>query len=138
VSPAAAELVEQLYEQAWNGRRYALADELFAPGYTSPAAPGLRGGAAKAAIMRGYHGAFPDLRMIVDDVVVGADRVAVRLTVAGTDTGGFRGRPPTGRAVRCWATEFLRVEDGRITEDWVGTDWLGALEQLGVLASPWG
>jgi hypothetical protein len=133
----AAEIAELLYEQVWNGRRYALVDDLYVPDYTSPSAPGLRGGAAKAAVIRGYHRAFPDLRMTLDDLVVGEGRVAARLTVAGTDTGGLRGRPPTGRGVSCWTTEFLHIDRGRITEDWVGTDWLGALEQLGVIQSPW-
>jgi len=84
-SPAVA-VVEQLYEQVWNGRRYALAEELFAADYAHPSVPDLRGGAAKAAVIRGYHAAFPDLAITVNERVAADDRVAVRLTITGTDT----------------------------------------------------
>lgn len=135
--PDAAALAQQLYHQVWNGHRYELAETLYASAYTSPSAPGLRGGAAKAAIIRAYHQAFPDLTLTVEDLIATNDRVAARLLLVGTDTGGFRGCPPTGRTVRSWAAEFLRSDHGRIVEDWVGADWLGILEQLGRLDSPW-
>lgn len=135
-SPAVA-VVERLYEQVWNGRRYALADELFAADYAHPSVPDLRGGAAKAAVIRGYHAAFPDLAITVNERVAADDRVAVRLTITGTDTGGFRGKAPSGRKINAWGVEFLRIQDGRIVEDWIGADWLGMLEQLGVINSPW-
>ena len=130
-------VAEQLYEQVWNGRRYALTDELFAANYAHPSVPALRGGAAKAAVIRGYHATFPDLAITVNDLVADDDRVAVRLTITGTDTGGFRGKPPSGRKINTWGVEFLRIQDGRIVEDWIGADWLGMLEQLGVINSPW-
>jgi len=133
-----AEVVaKRLYDQVWNGRRYALAEELFAADYAHPSVPDLRGGAAKVAVIRGYHTAFPDLAVTVDELVAADDHVAVRLTITGTDTGGFRGKPPTGRTIDTWGVEFLCIHDGRIVEDWVGANWLGALEQLGVINSPW-
>ena len=135
-SPAVA-VVERLYEQVWNGRRYALAEELFAADYAHPSVPDLRGGAAKATVIRGYHAAFPDLAITVNERVAADDRVAVRLKITGTDTGGFRGKPPSGRKINAWGVEFLRIQDGRIVEDWIGADWLGMLEQLGVIDSPW-
>jgi hypothetical protein len=35
--------------------------------------------------------------------------------------------------MRGWVVEFLRFRDGLIIGDWVGADWLGVLQQLGVL-----
>lgn len=31
----------------------------------------------------------------------------------------------------------LKVRDGRIVGNWVGSDWLGLLVQLGVVHDPW-
>lgn len=138
MSTSALEVVaRRLYDDVWNGRHYDLAAELFHAGFSTPSAPGLRGGAAKAAVIRGYHATFPDLHVEVVDLVVDEDRVAARLALSGTDTGGFRGRPATGRAVSCWVAEFLTFDDGRIVDDWVGSDWLGALVQLGHVDDPW-
>lgn len=136
-SPDIELAARRLYNEVWNGRRYDIAEELFHSDFRTPAAPGLRGGAAKIAAIRGYHAAFPDLHVEIEDVVVGGDHVAVRLTFTGTDTGGLKGRPPTGRPVRTWAAEFLTFEQGRIVSDWVGQDWLGTFIQLGVLRDPW-
>ncbi|RSN19319.1 hypothetical protein DMC61_39855 [Amycolatopsis sp. WAC 04169] len=130
-------VARRVYTDLWNDRRYDAADDLFHPDFISPAAPELTGGAAKLAAIRGYHAAFPDLKVTIDQVVTSASQVAVRWTITGTDTGGLRGRPPTGRTVTTWGVDFLEFEDGRIVRDWVGTDWLGTLVQLGVISSPW-
>ena len=57
--------------------------------------------------------------------------------MTGTDTGGLKGRPPTGRSVRAWGVEHLGIRDGRIVSDWLGVDWLGILVQLGAIPNPW-
>jgi predicted ester cyclase len=130
------QVVHLLYEQVWNAHDYDLADALFADTYTNPSAPGLHGGAAKAAVIRAYHRSCPDLTLTVEDLVATDDRAAARLALTGTDTGGLRGMPATGRRLHSWATEFLRIQHGRIVDDWIGTDWLGILEQLGAITSP--
>ncbi|MFF1611953.1 ester cyclase [Amycolatopsis sp. NPDC058278] len=130
-------VARRVYEDLWNDRRYDVADELFHPRFCSSAAPDLTGGAAKLAAIRGYHTTFPDLKITVDQLIAAADQVAVRWAITGTDTGGLRGRPATGRIVTTWGVDFLEFEDGRIIRDWVGTDWLGALIQLGITTDPW-
>lgn len=130
-------ITRRLYDQVWNARRYDVADELFDPEFQVDGAPGLRGGAAKVAPIRDYHASFPDLHVEIDELVVGEGRVAVRFTTTGTDTGGVKGRPATGRRVSAWGVEFLEFRDGRIVDGWVGVDWLGPFIQLGVIASPW-
>ena len=122
-------------ENCWH--RDEIVTELFDPDYRTPAAPGLTGGAAKLAVIRSYRTAFPDVRITVDDLVIGVDQAAVRWTLSGTDTGGFRGRPPTGRTISGWGVEMFGFFQDRIATDWIGADWLGVLIQLGVLADPW-
>jgi len=132
-----AAITQRLYDEIWNGQCYETAADLFDPEFRHDAAPGIRGGAAKVAAIRGYHAAFPDLRISIDDLVIGDDRAAARWTVTGTDTGGLKGRPPTGRSVRAWGVEHLGIRDGRVVSDWLGVDWLGILVQLGAIPNPW-
>ena len=86
-------------------------------------------------IMMFYVG-FPDMRLVVEDVVAQGDRVAVRWTFVGTHEGEFFGSPPTGAQVRMSAIEINRVVDGRIAEHWVALDQLGMLQQVGASPSP--
>jgi predicted ester cyclase len=130
-------VIRRLYDEVWNQHRDDIVDELFDPEFRTPAAPGMTGGAAKLAVIRGYRDAFPDVHITVDDLIVTPDRGAARWTLTGTDSGGFHGRPPTGRTITGWGSEYFRFRGGRVLTNWIGADWLGVLIQLGVLADPW-
>ena len=65
------------------------------------------------------------------------DTVVIRLTFRGTDTGGYLGRPPTGRAVEEWVVDIMHFEGDRVASEWIGADKLGLFIQLGVLDNPW-
>lgn len=64
--------------------------------------------------------AYPDLRFTVDDLVAEADRVAIRWTMRGTNTGPMLGQAPSGRPVRQTAIVIFRIADGEIAERWAG------------------
>src|SRR6188508_2551541 len=46
-----------------------------------------------------FFDGFPDMQLVVEDVVAQGDRVAVRWTFVGTHEGEFFGSPPTGTQV---------------------------------------
>lgn len=48
-----------------------------------------------------------------------------------THSGPFMGLPPTGRRVEIRYMDFWKVEDGRITDNWVMVDFPHVLAQLG-------
>lgn len=64
------------------------------------------------------HTAHPDLRITVDDLVAEADRVAIRWTLRGTNTGPMFGQPPSGDLVEMTAIVIFRIEGGKIAERW--------------------
>jgi len=121
-------------EKAWNGREYEAAAELFRESYANPFGTGP---SARVEPIRRYHQAFPDVHLDVEERIVADDTAMLRLTFRGIDTGGYVGRPPTGRAVEEWVVDVMHFEGDRVVSEWMGADKLGLFIQLGVLDDPW-
>jgi steroid delta-isomerase-like uncharacterized protein len=130
--------VVQQWVEAWNARDPEAVGALAAPDFVRHDAnsPDLVGPEAEMDFVKAVVAAFPDLHFTVNHVVAEGDFVADHLTGTGTHQGEFLGVPPTGRAVRFETMETYRVADGRVAEQWVLTDMLGVLQQLGVIPSP--
>jgi steroid delta-isomerase-like uncharacterized protein len=80
--------------------------------------------------------AFPDLHMIVEDLVAEGDRVVQRLTARGTHQGEFLGVPASGDAVTVWLIVISRIADGKVAEEWQLLDALGLMQQIGAIPAP--
>jgi len=82
---------------------------------------------------RDLRASFPDQRIMLDDLVAEADRVAATGRYRGTQTGtSFNGAGPTGRAVEGRFVSMFRVVEGRIAEIWTEWDNLALYSQLGL------
>ncbi len=79
---------------------------------------------------------FPDVKHTIEDVIVKDDRVVIRWTATGTQTGEFQGIAPTGKQATWTGVNIYRFECGKIAEQWSELDGIGRLQQLGVLATP--
>jgi hypothetical protein len=77
-----------------------------------------------------HRKAFPDWNEEVEDEIMNHDRVAVRFTSRGTNTGDFLGNPPTGNQVEISEVAIFRLLDGKIVEQWVYPDMLSLQRQL--------
>jgi len=76
--------------------------------------------------------AFPDLKMTVQDVIVGGDKVVARARFTGTHTGEFMGMPATGRSVDVPLIDIMRfADDGLVHEHWGVFDAMAMMRQLG-------
>jgi predicted ester cyclase len=87
---------------------------------------------------RGLFDAVPDLRMRVEDVVMGGtpgrERATVRWRMTGTFSGGpYMGIEPTGRPIDLRGIDLLDFEDGRVAGNHVYYDQLGFARQIGML-----
>jgi len=80
--------------------------------------------------------ALPDVHYTVEDLLAEGDKVAVRLTVTGTQHGAFMGIPPTGKHTTVTESAISRIVGGKIAEHWSETDMLGLMQQLGVNPPP--
>jgi steroid delta-isomerase-like uncharacterized protein len=101
-----------------------------------PNSPEVHGPDGERQLVAMYAQAFPDLQFTIEDLVAAGDRVVVRLMARGTHQGELLGIPPTGRPVSIAAIEIYRLEGNRIAEQWVASDALGMLQQLGVVPVP--
>ena len=82
----------------------------------------LSGAGAVKDYLAAVRMAFPDIHFSVADLVAEGDRVAARWTLAGSQTGAFRGRAPTGRRVSVPGITIFHVVDGKIHEMWIAFD----------------
>jgi steroid delta-isomerase-like uncharacterized protein len=124
-------LVRRGIEEAWNQRNLAVLDELYAPDFVYHSdLTSLE--AYKQAIELNLT-AFPDLHFTIEDMVAEGDRVGARWTFRGTHQGLFQDIPPTGKQVTITGISIFRVANGKGVEVWTDADYLGMLQQLGVV-----
>jgi steroid delta-isomerase-like uncharacterized protein len=83
-----------------------------------------------------FFGAFPDMRITIDDELAEGDKVVTRWTARGTHTGELMGIPPTGKRVTFSAIAVDRIAGGEILEHWIEIDRLGLMQQLGAIPAP--
>ena len=83
--------------------------------------------------------AYPDFHMTIDDMIAEGDQVVVRLTARGTNTGDIVApipRPATGKQVTMTGIAIARLANDKFVEIWHQVDYLGLLQQLGVIPVP--
>ncbi|AME25501.1 MULTISPECIES: ester cyclase [Burkholderiaceae] len=76
---------------------------------------------------------LPDMKIDLLDVLVSDDRVAVRASVSGTQTGPIMGVAATSKPVTFAIHAFHEVKNGKITRTWHLEDWLSMFRQIGEL-----
>ena len=145
MSDANKALVRRHFEEIWNRKDLAAADELMAQDYLEHAVapfgqaePGrVNGPAAMRQTVQWLLAQFPDLHMRIEALVAEGDLVAVRVLSEGTNLGPLNGvMPPTGKRFAAHQSHWFRVEDGKLAEHWATREDLPAMLQLGVVHPP--
>lgn len=72
--------------------------------------------------LQSFRTAFPDVRLVIEEMIAEGDLVAFRFTLSGTHEGTFQGIAPTGRRVKVPGLDLVRLKDGKLTEHWGGAD----------------
>jgi len=125
------EVVRRFLEDVWSRGDLDACDQLINADHVHHfGARDIRGPDGVKALVAGLRQTFPDLRIDVDDVIAEGDKVAVRMTLRGTDRGGFMGQAPTSNSVSYEAVDFFRVANGKLIERWGVVDALALRQQL--------
>ncbi len=85
------------------------------------------------ATMSALLDAFPDSSFPTQDIIAEGDRVVVPHSFRGTHQADFNNIPPTGKSVNVDAIVILRLENGKAAELWLSADFMGLMQQLGVV-----
>jgi predicted ester cyclase len=129
-------LVRRLFDEVYNERKLAVADEIQDAGYAGFEKPWVET----------WLAAFPDLHMTIDHLFGEGDQVVAAITARGTHRGELKGDlvqwltkplPPTGKQIEFQGIFIYRIVDGKLSfHDRYGVgDWLTMLRQLEVVPS---
>ncbi|MGA2806523.1 MAG: ester cyclase [Terracidiphilus sp.] len=113
-------LARRWYEEVWNRGSESAIREMYHPDGKSFGFPEsdsvIKGPQEFAAVCRKFHEAFPDLHVILDNLVAEGDKVAVFWTATMTHLGDGLGFPASSRKVTIQGSSLLRCRDGQILE----------------------
>lgn len=130
-------LTRRWFEEVWNQRRTETIDELLSPEAVihglDENGSDLRGPEEFRAFHATFVGAFPDMRVTLEDLVAAGDRVAVRFSASAAHQGGHLGIAPTHRRVLFTGMAFLRWQEGKLAEAWNNVDLSGIFLQVGLV-----
>jgi steroid delta-isomerase-like uncharacterized protein len=132
-------VVRRAFEEVANKGDMTTVDEIIAPEFVRhdlAGGPETHGPDGVKLLITGLRTAFPDLQTTIDDIFSDGEKVVVRFTARGTQSGPFQGMAPTGREATWAGVNIYRVSGGQIRETWQLADGLGLVRQLG--AAPGG
>ena len=82
------------------------------------------------------RGAFPDMRLRIEDIFGVGDKVVVRWSAEMTHSGEGLGVVATGNRVRTGGISIVRIANGKLVEGWDNWDQLGMMRQIGIYVQP--
>jgi predicted ester cyclase len=80
-----------------------------------------------------YRSTFPDLDVVIDDVIAAGDKLITRFTINGTQKGDLPGIPATGLPISMPGIDIYQIKNGKIVEFWHDADTLGLMKTLGAM-----
>ena len=78
---------------------------------------------------------YPDFNVKINETIVKGDRLILRTTFAGTNTGPGQ-LPPTGKKIKVSTVSIIRVVNGKIDEQLMYYNQAALLRQLGFTFTP--
>lgn len=126
-----------IIEEVWNKGNVTIFEDIFAPNlirHHTPY-PDMDFAAYKQHILD-TRAAYPDVKITLDEpAIIEGNRIASRWTFRGTQTGQSptTGAAPTNKQVTFTGCTVDHWVDDKIVERWDYIDWLGLLQQLGLV-----
>ncbi len=125
--------VQNMFNEIFGNKNLAAIDEVVADEFImhDPTSPmEIRGPEGYKQYNSMFITGFPDIPVMIDEAFAEGDKVALRWSASGTQTGEFMGIPPTGRRITAAGISIFRFADSKIVEIWVSYDALGIMQQL--------
>jgi predicted ester cyclase len=122
------------FYEFWNTGDEADLKRAIAPTFTDHTLPSGRpqGPEGPAFASRQFRAAVPDLAVRVEKMIVAGDYITVHMKFTGHFTGKFGQTQGKGQPIEFIATDLVKVENGRIADNWHIEDNLTLLQQMEV------
>jgi steroid delta-isomerase-like uncharacterized protein len=132
-------VVQQLSEEVFNQHNADKLSEFFTKDgkWHGGALGTVEGAQNMAGLFRSVFSAIPDLHLSIQEVVAQGGTVVARVVVEGTHKGNLLGIPASGKHLRWDGVDLYKLENGKVTDDWAGDDWLAIMIQTGAFNPPW-
>jgi len=125
------EVVRRLYEDCLNTRNFKLMGEFVDNDYEGFA--GDKGPSGFEATVKAVIQGFPDMQWKVEDLIEEGDKVVIRWSWQGTNTGPLRGFPASLKHVSDHGMVIYQFRNHKIVKAWMESDRLGVLQQIDVI-----
>jgi len=127
----------KMNDDAWHKRDLDAAYEIYSDDivFQRIPFPPVVGKEANKQADAGTLAAFTETHSVIDDMIVEGDTGVLRWTweAVHSGTSASLGIPATGKRVHVVGCSVYRFQDDKIVEQWEYADWLGLLQQLGVI-----
>ena len=132
------QLLRRWFDEVWNKGRADAIEEMFdengiAHGLSDDPLNPMRGPRDYRPFYKVFREAFPDLQIVIEDMVAEGDKVAARCSVRGKHEGEFLGRAATQSPVEITGITIVRIANGKIVEAWNNFDFMKLHQQVGLL-----
>jgi predicted ester cyclase len=131
--------ITRAMEEVYNRGNLNVVDETAAANlvFHNPPFPDVVGREAYKQYIGGVRAAFSGLHITFDEVIGEGNTTVARWTLRGTHTGQSPSLPfpPTGKQVTITGCIMTHWAEGRLVEHWNHVNYLGMLQQLGVIPS---
>ena len=129
------ELLRRWFDEVWNNGRAEVIEELFdkngiAHGLSDDPSNPIRGPRDYRPFYEVFRQAFPNLKIVIEDMVAEGDKVAARCSVRGTNEGDFQGRAATQAPIDITGITIVRIDNGKIVEAWNNFDFMSLNRQV--------
>jgi steroid delta-isomerase-like uncharacterized protein len=131
-------LVQRWFDEVWNKGRADAIEEMFdengiAHGLSEDPSNPIKGPRDFRPFHTLFREAFPNMMIVVEDMVAEGDKVAARCSVRAKHEGDFLGRAATESPVHFTGIAIVRISNGKIVEAWNNFDFMTLHKQVGLL-----
>ena len=130
------QLIRRWFDEVWNNGRDDVIEELFdengiAHGLGDDPSNPIKGPSGYRPFYQTFRQAFPNIMVVVEDVIAEGDKVVARCSVRAKHEGEFMGRAATQAPVEFTGITIVRIGNGKIVEAWNNFDFMTMYRQVG-------
>lgn len=131
-------LVRRWFDEVWNKGRADAIEEMFdeygiAHGLSDDPSNPIKGPRNFRPFHTTFRDAFPNMVIVVEDMIAEGDKVAARCSVHGRHEGDFLGRAATQSPIEFTGITIVRIDNGKIVEAWNNFDFMALHTQVGLI-----